>query len=156
MSEALGRALRAAGLTLAVAESCTGGMLAAAVTSIAGSSDYFMGGVVAYHNDAKSALLGIPAELIAAEGAVSAAVAVAMADGVRARFGTGAGVGVTGIAGPGGGTPDKPVGTVWVAVSVGDDRFPHLLRLDGDRQQVREAAVAEALRLLLAALEDSP
>jgi nicotinamide-nucleotide amidase len=149
LAEALGTRLRASGLRLAASESCTGGMLSAAVTAVPGSSDYFLGGVVAYDNDAKTALLGVRASLIASEGAVSALVALAMADGARLRFGADVGIGITGIAGPGGGTADKPVGTVWIAVSAGEVRVPHLLTLPGDRRQVREAAVEEALRLLI-------
>lgn len=121
----------------------------AAVTSVAGSSGWFLGGVVAYHNDAKTAMLGVRGSLLASEGAVSAAVALAMADGARLRFGAEAGVGITGIAGPDGGTPEKPVGTVWVGLSVGEVRVPHRLQLPGDRRQVREAAVDAALRLLI-------
>lgn len=149
LAEALGTRLRASGMRLAAAESCTGGMLSAAVTAVAGSSDYFLGSVVAYHNDAKSAMLGVRESLIASEGAVSGAVALAMADGARLRFGAESGIGITGVAGPGGGTPEKPVGTVWIAVSVGEVRVPHRFRFPGDRRQVREAAVEEALRLLL-------
>lgn len=128
-------------------------MLSAALTSAAGSSDYFLGGVVAYHNSAKTALLGVPESLIASEGAVSAAVALSMAEGARERFGAEVGVGITGIAGPGGGMLGKPVGTVWVALSLarisGPVRTSHCLNLPGDRRQVREAAVEQALRLLV-------
>lgn len=156
LAEELGIRLRASGLLLAAAESCTGGLLSAAVTSVAGSSDWFLGGVVAYHNDAKTSLLGVRGSLIDSEGAVSAAVALAMADGARLRFGAGAGVGITGIAGPGGGSDEKPVGTVWIAVSAGEVRVPHLLRLPGDRRQVREGAVEAALRLLIDAVGERP
>jgi nicotinamide-nucleotide amidase len=155
LSEALGTRLRAAALRLAAAESCTGGMLSAAVTAVPGSSDYFLGGVVAYHNDAKTAMLGVRGSLIESEGAVSAAVALAMADGARLRFGAGAGIAVTGVAGPGGGTPEKPVGTVWIAVSVGEVRIPHRFLFPGDRRQVREAAVEAALRLLIGTFGDA-
>jgi nicotinamide-nucleotide amidase len=148
LAEALGTRLRASGLRMAAAESCTGGLLSAAVTAVPGSSDYFLGGVVAYHDGAKTALLGVPEPLIASRGAVSAEVALAMADGARALFGAGIAVGITGIAGPGGGTEGKPVGTVWIAVVSDAARTPHRLLLPGDRRRVREAAVAEALRLL--------
>ncbi|HEY3489616.1 MAG TPA: CinA family protein [Candidatus Deferrimicrobiaceae bacterium] len=156
LAATLGTRLKASGLRLAVAESCTGGLLAAAVTAVPGSSDYFLGGVVAYHNDAKTALLGVPGPMIASDGAVSASVAVAMAEGALLCFGADVAVGVTGIAGPGGGMPDKPVGTVWVAVSAPGVCIPHRLALPGDREQVRAAAVRESLRLLIAALGAGP
>ena len=111
--------LRARGLRLAVAESCTGGAISARVTAVAGASAVFCGSVVAYSNEAKTDLLGVPEALIEAEGAVSEAVALAMAAGARSRFGAEIGVATTGIAGPSGGTPDKPVGTVWLAVDLG-------------------------------------
>jgi nicotinamide-nucleotide amidase len=113
----VGRLLREAGRTLAVAESCTGGLIARLVTDVPGSSDYFLGGVVAYANDAKQALLGVPRELIEKHGAVSDAVARAMAEGVRQRFGASLGVATTGISGPGGGSHEKPVGLVHVALA---------------------------------------
>ncbi len=112
----LGAALSASGKTLAVAESCTGGLLGGAITSILGSSLYFPGGVVAYGNFAKISLLGVPPDLIAARGAVSREVALAMAEGVLSLFRADLAIAVTGVAGPGGGSRGKPVGTVWVAV----------------------------------------
>ena len=108
-------------LTIAVAESCTGGLLASRLTDVPGSSAYVERGVVCYSNRAKVELLGVPETLIAEHGAVSEPVARAMAEGIRARAHTDVGIGVTGIAGPGGGTPDKPVGTVAIAVVAGDD-----------------------------------
>ncbi len=111
--------LRARGLSLAVAESCTGGAISARVTAVPGASDVFCGGVVAYSNAAKTDLLDVPQATIEAEGAVSEAVALAMATGARARLGAQVGVATTGVAGPTGGTPDKPVGTVWVAIDTG-------------------------------------
>jgi nicotinamide-nucleotide amidase len=113
----VGRLLREHGSTLAAAESCTGGMLGERITSVAGSSAYFLGGVVAYANAAKQALLGVPAELLERHGSVSEPVASAMAEGVRARFGADFGVATTGISGPGGGSPEKPVGTVCIALA---------------------------------------
>lgn len=115
--EALVAELERTGSTIATAESCTGGLIAQRITAIAGVSPYFPGGVVSYANEAKTDLLGVPPELIAAHGAVSAEVAEAMADGVRRRFGTTIGLAVTGIAGPTGGSPEKPVGLVYVGLS---------------------------------------
>jgi PncC family amidohydrolase len=149
LADRLGKALAAKGATLAVAESCTGGALCAAITRIPGASAYFLGGVVAYHNSVKTRELGIPEDLIASAGAVSEPVALAMAEGVRRRFGAEIGVGVTGIAGPGGGTKEKPVGTVCLGISVGAVRHPCRRRFPGDRDSVREQAVAWALAELL-------
>ncbi len=147
---ALADALRARGWRIATAESCTGGLIAAACTSIAGSSDWFERGYVTYSNAAKTELLGVPAALIAQHGAVSAEVAQAMAEGARARAGVEMSVAVTGIAGPGGATPGKPVGTVWMAVAVqGAETRPVLLPLDGTRSDVRERTVDAALVALL-------
>ena len=117
LEEVVGELLRAKRLTLAAAESCTGGLLLSRLTDIPGSSEYVLGGVVAYSNAAKTEFLDVPPDLIAAHGAVSEPVAVAMADGIRRRTGSDIGVGVTGIAGPGGGTSQKPVGTVAIAAA---------------------------------------
>jgi nicotinamide-nucleotide amidase len=150
--EALAAALRARRLTLATAESCTGGLIAAACTSLAGSSDWFERGYVTYSNAAKTDSIGVPAALIAAHGAVSEPVARAMAEGARDRSGAGIAVAVTGIAGPGGGSPDKPVGTVWLAVASAATTHAERLQLPGDRAAVRRATVARALAVLLATL----
>ena len=148
---ALGETLRAQGLRLATAESCTGGMIAAACTAIAGSSDWFERGFVTYSNEAKTEMLGVPAALIAAHGAVSAEVALAMAEGALAHSHAGMAVSVTGIAGPGGGSPHKPVGTVWLAVArTGQPAKAELLQLNGDRAAVRLQTVARALQRLQA------
>ena len=105
--------------TISAAESCTGGLLAQRLTSIAGSSSYFLGGVVSYSNELKTAWADVPPELIQSKGAVSSEVAMALADGIRRRVGSTLGVGITGIAGPDGGTEEKPVGTVCVSVAIG-------------------------------------
>ena len=148
----LGAALRSRGWRLASAESCTGGLIAAACTSVAGSSDWFERGFVSYSNAAKQTLLGVDAGLIAAHGAVSEAVARAMAEGAIASSDADLTVAVTGIAGPGGAVPGKPVGTVWLAVARrGGPTQAELLQLAGDRGQVRERTVEVALDRLLAA-----
>ena len=165
---ALGDALRARGWRLATAESCTGGLLAGTCTAPAGASDWYAAGFVTYANDAKSGLLGVPAALIAAHGAVSSEVAEAMARGALAHAGVQLALSVTGIAGPGGGSPAKPVGTVWLGLAwqrtqddpadpaAADAVAPvgaraELLQLAGSRDQIRAASVAAALRRLLAA-----
>lgn len=142
----LGAALSASGRTLAVAESCTGGLLGGAITSIPGSSLYFSGGVVAYGNSAKISLLDIPPDLIAARGAVSREVAVAMAEGVLSLFRADLAIAVTGVAGPGGGSRGKPVGTVWIAVvAPGGVRYAHRFRFPGGREAVRRETVRASL-----------
>lgn len=150
MEEVVGRLLAARGHTLALAESCTGGLVGYRVTRVAGSSVYFAGGVVAYANEAKEALLGVPGALLAAHGAVSAEVAAAMAEGARERFAAELGLAVTGIAGPGGGTAEKPVGLVFVAVAGPEPATVATRRhlLLGDREQIRERAATLALDLL--------
>ncbi|MBL0729474.1 CinA family protein [Piscinibacter sp. HJYY11] len=147
----LAQALRAKGWHLATAESCTGGLIAAACTAIAGSSDWFERGFVTYSNEAKTELIGVPPALIAQHGAVSAEVAQAMAEGALRAARVELAVAVTGIAGPGGATPGKPVGTVWLAVAQhGATTQPVLLQLDGSRSDVREQTVDAALAALLA------
>jgi nicotinamide-nucleotide amidase len=144
------------GLTVATAESCTGGLLAARLTERPGSSAWVLGGVTAYANSAKEQLLDVPAEMLAEHGAVSPEVAVALADGARARFGADIGVGITGVAGPGGGTPEKPVGTVYLCVSGPDGRETRHLRLPGSRSVVRERSVTMAMHLLRVTLVGGP
>ena len=146
--EVVGDALRARGWGLAVAESCTGGLLAQRITSFAGASDYFLGGIVAYGDEAKRSLAGVDGDLIARHGAVSADVARALAAGVLARFGAQAAVAVTGVAGPGGGSERKPVGTVFVAVRTSDADEVRALALPGDRAAIRERSAQAALDLL--------
>jgi nicotinamide-nucleotide amidase len=137
--------------TVAVAESCTGGLMAARLTDRAGSSAYMLGGVVAYSNEAKVAHAGVPAGLISSYGAVSPEVAAALAEGAAERFEADVGIGITGIAGPGGGTPEKPVGTVCICVS-GPARVERTLLIPGDRAAVRERTTTAALHLLRRAL----
>ena len=144
------------GRTVATAESCTGGLLAARLTERAGSSAWVLGGVTAYANSAKEQLLGVPAEMLAEHGAVSPEVAVALAEGARARFGADVGVGITGVAGPGGGTPEKPVGTVHVCVAGPDGRESRALRLPGSRTLVRDRSVTAAMHLLRHLLVGGP
>ena len=136
-------------LTVATAESCTGGLVAHAITEIAGSSAYYLGGFVTYADDVKRDQLGVPADLLAAHGAVSAQVARAMAEGARARLGTTVAVSITGIAGPGGGSDEKPVGLTYVAVAdqAGADVRRHLW--SGDRAANKRESAAAALELLL-------
>jgi nicotinamide-nucleotide amidase len=148
MEEIVGAALRSAKATLTLAESCTGGLVAQMITSVAGSSDYFERGFVVYANRAKTEMLGVPEALIAEYGAVSEPVARAMAEGARERAGTTYGVSVTGIAGPGGGTPDKPVGTVWIAVAGPDGTSAQILNWPGDRPMIRGLSAMVALDLL--------
>ena len=148
LEQVVGALLRARGYRIALAESCTGGLIASRLTDVAGSSDYVTRGVVAYANDAKTDLLGVPAALIAEHGAVSEPVAVAMAKGIRASAGSEVAVGVTGIAGPGGGTPEKPVGTVAVAAIVGDTLRTRVFRFVGDRELIKFQASQAALDMV--------
>jgi PncC family amidohydrolase len=140
------------GLTVATAESCTGGLVAHLLTEVPGSSGYVRGGIVAYANAVKQAELGVPEAVLEAHGAVSAQVAVAMAEGARRRLGTDLGVGVTGVAGPDGGTEAKPVGLVYVAVA-GPGEAPVDVRRylwAGDRSQNKRDSAEAALEMLLA------
>ena len=153
MLDQLATALLARRQTLATAESCTGGLVGAALTGLPGSSAWYLGGVVAYANELKIRLLGVPAEILAAHGAVSLETARAMADGARARLGADYAVAITGIAGPDGGTPEKPVGLVYVGVAAphGTATFKH--HFSGSRAEIRQAATEAALRHLLEAVE---
>jgi nicotinamide-nucleotide amidase len=148
-------ACRERGLTLASAESCTGGLVAARLTSVPGSSDVFVGGVVAYAEEVKRAELGVPADVLARYGAVSAETAAAMARGARERLGAGVGVAVTGIAGPGGGTPEKPVGLVYLHAEGPGGGVARELNLPGDRAAVRGRSTAAALHLVRTLLSQS-
>ena len=152
LAEAVLTACRDKGMKLATAESCTGGMVAAALTDIAGSSDVVERGFVTYSNEAKSELLGVPPALIAAQGAVSAEVAAAMAEGALTRAPVDLSVAITGVAGPGGGTATKPVGLVWFGCGRrGGQMTTETHIFSGDRAAVRVAATRRALELLLAA-----
>jgi nicotinamide-nucleotide amidase len=137
--------LRGRGSKLAIAESCTGGMLGERITDIAGASDVFVGGVVAYDNRVKRDLLGVPEAMLAEHGAVSAAVAHAMAEGAASSLGADMAISVTGIAGPGGGSDEKPVGTVWFGFSVDGQTDTHKSVFGGTRTEIRERAAQGAL-----------
>lgn len=145
-------ALKAAGMTVATAESCTGGLIAGALTSISGSSEVVYGGFVTYANEAKIGMIGVPYGTLKQFGAVSKPVAIAMADGALGTAGTHVAVAVTGIAGPDGGSADKPVGTVHFAVAT-EDGTTHVKKVfaDLDRDGVRHATVVQALKMLLKA-----
>ena len=147
---------RRRGLRLGAAESCTGGMVGARLTAVPGSSDVFVGGVVCYDNRLKAELLGVDPALIAAHGAVSAEVAAAMASGVRERLGVDLAASVTGIAGPGGGSDDKPVGTVWLGVAGPEGVETIRTVFGGGREEIRARAAQGALRLLLGHLDGAP
>jgi len=140
--------LRVRGLTLALAESCTGGMIAMRVTAVPGASDVFLGGVVCYANAVKRDVLGVSQEILDRHGAVSAPCAVAMAEGARKRLGADIAVSVTGIAGPGGGTPEKPVGLVFIGISTSSvaEAVRHVF--PGDRQSIRQQAADAAFALV--------
>jgi nicotinamide-nucleotide amidase len=148
MESAVAGLLKAAGATVALAESCTGGLVAARLVAVPGMSEHLLEAVVAYANASKVETLAVPESLIAAHGAVSEPVACAMAEGARRRAGADLAVAVTGIAGPGGGSPEKPVGTVWFALadSIGTETVCE--RFSGDRALVRERAALYALNLL--------
>jgi nicotinamide-nucleotide amidase len=148
MEEVVGLRLAVGGFTVACAESCTGGLVAHRLTEVPGSSNYFMEGVVTYSNEAKTRLVGVPAELIERHGAVSAEVAEAMAEGIKRRAATDFGLSVTGIAGPGGGTTEKPVGLVYISLADDAHTEHRRLMLPGDRHLIRWRASQAALDLL--------
>ena len=140
--------LRERGKTIATAESCTGGLLASRITEVPGSSDVFPGGVVSYSNEAKTDLVSVPAELIAAHGAVSSQVAAKLAEGARGRFASDFGIGITGVAGPGGGTPQKPVGLVYIGIADSEGVHVEESHFTGSRQVIRYRSSQTALVLL--------
>ncbi len=156
MEAVVGRMLAERGLTLAVAESCTGGLLGARITAVAGSSRYFQGGVVAYANEAKRDLLGVPEALLREHGAVSGPVARAMAEGARARFGADLALATTGISGPDGGTPEKPVGLVWIAFASREGVGAEQMIFPFDRERHRTITTQTALDWVRRALLGLP
>ncbi|MCH7960154.1 MAG: CinA family protein [Candidatus Hydrogenedentes bacterium] len=149
LEEKIGAILQAKGYTLATAESCSGGLIAHRITNVAGSSSYFLGGIVSYSNDAKTRLLGVDADMISTHGAVSEEVAEAMARGARDQFSADVTVGVTGIAGPGGGTREKPVGHVCIAVTGPAGTVVETCHFDGDREAVKDRTSEKALTMIL-------
>lgn len=159
-SETVGRLLADLKLSIVTAESCTGGLVAAALTAISGSSAYFNSGIVSYSNESKRRLLGVPAITLATHGAVSEPVVLAMAEGARLRNHAQVSVAISGVAGPGGGTDDKPVGTVWIAWSIPEQHRTkvHAKRFEfsGDRNGIRQAAVLESLRGIIEGLSVDP
>jgi nicotinamide-nucleotide amidase len=148
LEEALGNTLLEKELTLSTAESCTGGNIARMITSVPGSSRYFIGSVVAYHNRIKTGILDVDPELIREQGAVSREVVEQMALGVRKHFGTDASIAISGIAGPDGGSEDKPVGTTWICVACGEKSHSMMHRFGGSRGQIIEQATYTAMQLL--------
>jgi PncC family amidohydrolase len=155
LAERLQAACLAAGATVALAESCTGGLVAAALTAVPGSSGYFLGGVVSYADEAKRDLLGVDPAVLAAHGAVSAQVARAMAEGARARFGSSVAASVTGIAGPDGGSEEKPVGLTYLGVADAEGVDVRRVVWSGDRAANRRDSAVALLEALLARLPGS-
>ena len=153
LEERVGSALKSKGWTLALGESCTGGLVAHRITEVPGSSDYFLGGVVAYSNPIKEALLTVGSDTLEAVGAVSEETAREMARGARKAINASVGVSITGIAGPGGGTEEKPVGLTYVSVSTPDGEWLERYVFEGDRHANKQSSAEAALELLLAALE---
>jgi len=154
IEETIGRLLRKRGWRLSTAESCTGGLIGHRITNIPGSSDYFDGGVITYSNDAKRELLKVPEEVIRTYGAVSRQTAVAMAEGIRKLRGVEIGIGVTGIAGPAGGTEAKPVGLVYIALSSPVRVECKEFRFNGDREMIKLQASEAALNMIRRLLEE--
>jgi nicotinamide-nucleotide amidase len=148
LEEVVGELLVERGFRIGTAESCTGGLITSRLTDVPGSSRYVDRSVISYSNEAKTELLGVPADLIAAHGAVSEPVALAMADGIRSRGGVDVGIGVTGIAGPGGGSPDKPVGTVAIAAVTAAATRSRVFRFIGEREQIKFQASQAALDMV--------
>jgi nicotinamide-nucleotide amidase len=152
LESVVGEQLRTQGLTVSVAESCTGGLLGHRLTNVPGSSDYFIGGVVAYSYEAKERVLGVRHNTLYDHGAVSEQTALEMARGARRLFGTDLALSVTGIAGPGGGMPDKPLGLAYIALSTWDQEVCHRFVWEGDREENKAHSVRAALELVVAYL----
>ncbi|HEX9090064.1 MAG TPA: CinA family protein [Anaerolineales bacterium] len=152
----VGELLRQHGLWLAVAESCTGGLIGHRLTNVAGSSDYFIGGVISYANEAKMKLLGVRQDTLEGHGAVSQETALEMARGIRVTLRADIGLSVTGIAGPSGGTPEKPVGTVWIGLSSANEEYARHFLWSGNRLKIKEQSAHTALELLRQYLQKEP
>jgi len=148
--------LKQRGLTLSLAESCTGGLIAHRITNVSGSSNYFLGGVVAYSNEAKERILGVPREILVQYGAVSEETARAMAEGARRLFASDLALAVTGVAGPTGGTPEKPVGLAYIALSAEASERCQRFVWEGDRLQNKAQSAEAALQLLISYLVEQP
>jgi nicotinamide-nucleotide amidase len=148
LQECVGRLLAAAGKTFSTAESCTGGTISQLITSIPGSSGYFLGGVTSYANSVKTGVLGVDPQIIEKHGAVSSECVAAMAEGVRKLTGSDYSAATSGIAGPGGGTPEKPVGTVWIGVSSERGTETYKVQYKGDRKRNIERSAAFALNAI--------
>lgn len=155
LEEEVGDLLRSRGWKLATAESCTGGLIGHRLTNVPGSSDYYLGGVIAYANEIKSGLLGVRAETLSAFGAVSQETVIEMAWGARTRFGAEVGLAVSGIAGPGGGSVEKPVGLTWIGLSSEGCEQAWMHTWEGDRLEVKEQAAWQALHYLADFLSES-
>ena len=150
----VGELLLQRGLWLAVAESCTGGLIGHLLTNVPGSSAYYMGSVTAYANEAKARLLGVSWDTLEKYGAVSAETVVEMARGIRLALTADIGISVSGIAGPTGGTPDKPVGTVWIGLSTPKEEYARRYLWSGDRQAIKKQSAQAALQLLVEHLQN--
>jgi PncC family amidohydrolase len=150
----VGKLLHQRGLKLVLAESCTGGLLGSRITDVPGSSEYFLGGVIAYAYEAKVELLGVSWDTLNSKGAVSRETVLEMARGVRERMNAHIAVSVSGIAGPGGGTAEKPVGTTWIGIVAADGEWAKLFQFSGNREENKVLAVEAALQLLLDYLQE--
>ena len=151
----VGELLLQHGLWLAAAESCTGGLISHLITNVAGSSTYYLGGVTAYSNEAKVRLLGVSRDTLEQHGAVSEETVLEMARGIRKAMGADIGISVSGIAGPTGGTPDKPVGTVWIGLSSAKEEYARHFLWSGDRLAVKEQSAQAALKMVVEHLRNA-
>jgi nicotinamide-nucleotide amidase len=151
----IGNILKARGLKLAAAESCTGGLIGSRITDIPGSSEYFLGSIVAYAYEVKVSLLGVPWETLNSHGAVSRETVLAMAHGAQNRLNGDIAISVSGIAGPGGGTPEKPVGTIWIGLVASDGEWASEFQFSGNREENKSFAATAALQMVLEYLQGS-